>query len=71
VCAEVQETFRRARGGEKEAVEELQRLFAKEQFPGLDIDVLKQVANAQTFDRLLGEALAISLSSSTTIPSRA
>jgi hypothetical protein len=31
----LKDTFKRARGGEKEAVEELQRLFAKEHFPGV------------------------------------
>ena len=51
---EIQALFRRAQAGDKAAVMDLQDVFNDLHFPGVDVRVLRQVAENHTFDKLLG-----------------
>ena len=50
----IQDMFRRAQAGDKEAVYGLQDVFNKLHFPGVDVSVLREVSEKHTFDKLLG-----------------
>ena len=50
----IQDLFRRAQAGDSKAVEELQDVFNDLHFPGVNVRVLRQVAENHTFDKLLG-----------------
>jgi hypothetical protein len=50
----IQDLFRRAQAGDSKAVEELQDVFNDLHFPGVNVRVLREVAENHTFDKLLG-----------------
>jgi hypothetical protein len=49
----IQDLFRRAQAGDSQAVEELQDVFNDLHFPGVNVRVLREVAENHTFDKLL------------------
>lgn len=50
---EIQDMFRRAQAGDKDAVYALQDVFNKLHFPGVDVSVLREVSENHTFEKLL------------------